>query len=105
VAAAPLRVPRLRERREDVPLLVWDTIHRRQPDLGRRIERVPDAVMHALADYAWPGNVRELGNVIERALILSTGATLRLDAAFGAAPRHSAGGSDALPPQEAAHPP
>ena len=75
----PIRLPPLRERIEDVPLLVWDLIQRRQHELGRRIQHVPDAAMQALCRYAWPGNVRELGNVIERALILSHGDVLQLD--------------------------
>jgi formate hydrogenlyase transcriptional activator len=78
----PIHVPPLRERPEDIPLLVWDWIHRRQGELGRRIERVPERAMQALVRYAWPGNVRELGNVIERAMILSPGPVLQLDAAF-----------------------
>ncbi len=68
------------ERAEDIPLLVWELIHRRQDELGRRIERVPEPAMRALCRYAWPGNIRELGNVIERALILSQGPVLELDA-------------------------
>ena len=75
----PIHLPSLRERREDVPRLVWFFIHRHQRELGRQITRVPQAVMDALQDYAWPGNVRELENVVERALIASSGDTLRLD--------------------------
>jgi transcriptional regulator with GAF, ATPase, and Fis domain len=76
----PITVPPLRERREDIPLLTWEIIHRRQHELGRRIEQVSDSAMQALCRYAWPGNIRELSNVIERALILSPGDELRLDA-------------------------
>ena len=83
----PIQVPPLRDRREDIPVLVWACINRRQSRLGRRIERVPKRAMEALMAYAWPGNVRELENVIERALILSTGSTLRLDETLGAAVR------------------
>jgi len=75
----PVRVPPLRERREDVPLLVWWFIQRRQGKLGRHVEKVPRRAMERLAAYSWPGNVRELENVVERALILSPGPTLRLD--------------------------
>ena len=85
LAAFPIRVPPLRERREDIPLLVWDLIHRRQAELDRHIEQVPAAEMRALVAAPWPGNVRELGNVIERALILSDGPVLRLDAVFTSA--------------------
>ena len=73
----PIQLPPLRERREDIPLLVWSIINRRQGELGRHIDEVPRRVMRALESYDWPGNVRELENVIERALILSTGSTLR----------------------------
>ena len=80
----PILVPPLRDRREDIPLLVWAIIERRQAELGRRVERVSKSIMDALSSYGWPGNVRELENVIERALILSPGSTLRLDEPFPA---------------------
>ncbi|MFI5314770.1 MAG: sigma 54-interacting transcriptional regulator [Myxococcota bacterium] len=80
ISPFPIRLPPLRERREDIPLLVWDLIHRRQHELGRRIEHISEDAMRALCRYSWPGNIRELGNVIERALILSQGSTLQLDA-------------------------
>jgi transcriptional regulator with GAF, ATPase, and Fis domain len=76
----PIQLPPLRERRDDIPQLAWFFIHRLQRELGRRITRVPSAVMDALQDHDWPGNVRELENVIERALIRSTDGTLQLDA-------------------------
>jgi DNA-binding NtrC family response regulator len=66
---------------------VWFFIHRHQRDLGRRIKKVPQAVMSALQQHAWPGNVRELDNVIERAMIRSTGDTLALDDGLGHAGR------------------
>jgi DNA-binding NtrC family response regulator len=74
----PIRLPSLRERREDIPALVWFVIQKRQRAMHRWIKVVPDSVMAALQNYSWPGNVRELENVIERALIHSTGHTLRL---------------------------
>ncbi len=78
----PIHVPSLQERAEDVPQLVWFFIHRRQRELGRRITKVPQAVMDTLRLYSWPGNIRELENVVERAMIASTGDTLQLDAAL-----------------------
>ena len=78
----PLTLPPLRNRPEDIPLLVWHYIERRQAPLGRRIERVPERVMRALCAYSWPGNIRELENVLERALILSDGSTLATDPMF-----------------------
>jgi transcriptional regulator with GAF, ATPase, and Fis domain len=78
----PLTLPPLRDRPEDIPLLVWHYIARRQAPLGRRIERVPERVMRAFCAYSWPGNIRELENVVERALILSDGPTLATDPMF-----------------------
>ena len=78
----PIKVPPVRERREDISSLVWFFIHNHQRELERRITRVPDEVMSALVRHDWPGNVRELENAIERALIRSTGDTLQLDATF-----------------------
>ena len=68
------------ERTDDIPRLVWFFIHRHQRDLGRQITKVPQSLMEALQRYPWPGNVRELENVVERAMIASTGDTLQLDA-------------------------
>jgi len=79
VGVFPIAVPPLRERREDIALLVWSFIERRRLDLGRPVQRVPKRVMDALVSYAWPGNVRELENVIERALILSRGSVLQME--------------------------
>jgi formate hydrogenlyase transcriptional activator len=74
----PIRVPALRERLEDIPALVWSIIRKRQGVLQRHIATVPADVMTALQQYSWPGNIRELENVIERALIHTTGDTLTL---------------------------
>jgi formate hydrogenlyase transcriptional activator len=81
----PIRLPSLRERYEDIPRLVWFFIHRHQRELGRHISKVPKAVMDALQQHAWPGNVRELENVVERAMIASSGDTLQLDGPVGGA--------------------
>ncbi len=78
----PVILPPLRERREDIPLLVEFFVERFARSLGRRIERIPKDTMKALEDYAWPGNVRELINVIERAVIVNTGPELRLAERF-----------------------
>ncbi len=82
----PIEVPPLRARRDDIPLLVWGIINRRQDQLQRKIARVRRTDMDALQAYDWPGNVRELQNVIERALILTTGDVLQLDGAFASVP-------------------
>jgi formate hydrogenlyase transcriptional activator len=74
----PIRLPPLRERREDIPALVWSIIRKRQQTLRRHITIVTDDTMTILQQHSWPGNVRELENVIERALIHSPGDTLML---------------------------
>jgi len=73
----PLPVPPLRERREDLPLLVRHFVDEYTRRMNRRIETIPPQVMEALTNYSWPGNVRELQNFIERAVILSPGSVLR----------------------------
>jgi len=78
----PLTIPPLRERAEDVPFLAWHFINAKQGALGRAIKRVPERLMRALETYAWPGNIRELENVIERALIVTSGPVLVIDAPF-----------------------
>ena len=74
----PVRLPPLRERREDIPGLTWYLIRKRQAAVHRRIDRVPPEAMALLQNHSWPGNIRELENVIERALIHSTDNTLIL---------------------------
>jgi transcriptional regulator with GAF, ATPase, and Fis domain len=78
LAVFPIEVPPLRLRRDDIPLLVWHVIAKRQGRLDKTVDAVPKSVMDAFVEYDWPGNVRELENVIERAMILSPGSTLRL---------------------------
>jgi formate hydrogenlyase transcriptional activator len=74
----PIRLPALRERKEDIPLLVRYLALRYGARLAKRIPAVSQATMDALQAYPWPGNVRELENVIERAMILSEGPELDL---------------------------
>lgn len=73
----PVRIPSLRERRDDIPALVRYFTQKHARSLGRAIERIPPAVMAALQAGQWPGNIRELENFIERSVILSTGAELK----------------------------
>ena len=75
----PIRAPALRERRGDIPLLVWFFVSELQHRLGKTIDEVSVRAMDALTAYDWPGNVRELKNIIERAMILSPGAVLELE--------------------------
>jgi formate hydrogenlyase transcriptional activator len=72
----PLMVPPLRERPEDIPLLVRHFVHQYGLHLNKQIDTIPVETMEALTRHCWPGNVRELQNVIERAVILSCGPAL-----------------------------
>ena len=74
----PIQVPALRERPEDVPLLVRYFVQKFSRRQNKTVEYVPADVMDALAGYSWPGNVRELENLIERAVLLSRGKELRV---------------------------
>jgi transcriptional regulator with GAF, ATPase, and Fis domain len=72
----PIHLPPLRERREDIELLIYHFIDRFNGALGRSVQSVPDAVMKELLARSWPGNVRELQNVIQRLMVLSSGREL-----------------------------
>jgi formate hydrogenlyase transcriptional activator len=72
----PLHMPALRDRREDIPMLVRHFVEKSGARLGRRIESVPDEALEAMRQWHWPGNIRELENFIERSVILSEGNVL-----------------------------
>jgi formate hydrogenlyase transcriptional activator len=72
----PIRIPPLRERRDDIPLLVRHFTQKYAQRMGKRIDSIPTATMQKLMRWEWPGNVRELENLVERSVILSTGRTL-----------------------------
>ena len=74
----PLTVPALRERRDDIPLLVRHFTQKYAQRLKRNITSIPSAALEALTAYDWPGNIRELQNVIERSVILTAGEELRV---------------------------
>jgi PAS domain S-box-containing protein len=74
----PIRVPALRERVEDIPLLVWHFVDRFAKTFGKRIETIGKSNMEALQRYSWPGNIRELRNVVERAMITASGPRLTI---------------------------
>ncbi len=74
----PIHVPPLRERAEDIPLLVTTFLREFEKKMDKKIRRVPSRVMDELRRYPWPGNIRELRNVIERAVIVTTGEKLNL---------------------------
>jgi PAS domain S-box-containing protein len=69
----PVRLPPLRERRDDIPLIVHFLVNKFSQRIGKRLDEVSRQMMQRLQDYPWPGNVRELENVLERAVILTTG--------------------------------
>ena len=79
----PVRLPALRERREDIPALVSHFVRQLAKKMGKEIETVPQDAMAALQNYDWPGNIRELRNVIERAMIITRGPALRLSDDMG----------------------
>lgn len=74
----PIVVPALRERSQDIPLLVTHFVHKFAARMGKAVRNVPEEVMFTLMRQEWPGNIRELQNVIERAVILSPGPDLHL---------------------------
>src|ERR1700723_217057 len=74
----PIQVPPLRERPEDIPLLVQHFVQQAARRMYKKIDTIPSETVDALIHYRWPGNIRELENVIERAVILSSGPVLRL---------------------------
>jgi formate hydrogenlyase transcriptional activator len=82
----PLTVPPLRERREDIPLLVWAFVKEFSNTMGKAITTIPKRIIDRMQAHGWPGNVRELRNVIERAMILATGPTLHIDQFDGPIP-------------------
>ena len=83
----PIEVPPLRERPEDIPILVeyFASLHGRR--LGKKVRRVEPASLERLVSYAWPGNIRELENVVERAIILGEEETLSIDEGLLGRPR------------------
>jgi PAS domain S-box-containing protein len=86
----PIQVPPLRERVEDIPLLVWRFVEEFSKSFAKPIESIPRENMAALQRYAWPGNIRELRNVVERAMIVATSTrlTIALPGPSSATARH-----------------
>jgi transcriptional regulator with GAF, ATPase, and Fis domain len=94
----PIAVPPLRERREDIPLLVEYFVKRFAEKMGKRIRTIDKRTLEACLEYPWPGNIRELQNIVERSMILCTGETFAIDVLWlsGTGPAH-ADGRTALP--------
>jgi DNA-binding NtrC family response regulator len=74
----PIRIPSLRERAGDIPLLVRHYMRKYAQRMNKRIETIPEETMAALCSYSWPGNIRELQNLIERSVILTPGSALQV---------------------------
>jgi DNA-binding NtrC family response regulator len=92
-----IRIPPLRERLEDVPLLAQEFLDRLAHELGRTVSGISEEALRILMDYGWPGNVRELENAVERALVTcKTGVLGAEDFAFLPRPAAAPGGA-ALP--------
>jgi transcriptional regulator with GAF, ATPase, and Fis domain len=89
----PITVPPLRERREDIPLLVWAFVDEFARTFNKNIESIDRENMDALQRYSWPGNIRELRNIVERAMIISTGPKLRIRLSAAAEPARDKGSS------------
>jgi len=75
----PINIPSLRERLDDIPLLVWSFVKELSKTMGKSIKNIPKMDMDLLQSYTWPGNIRELRNAIERAMILSKDGILRIE--------------------------
>jgi len=97
----PLNVPPLRERREDIRLLVMFFLPQFAGKLGKRVTTVTDETMERLLAYPWPGNIRELQNVLERSVILAEGPVLEIDPTMLPSPLSTA---EAAPPTPATTP-
>ena len=87
----PIRVPPLRERTEDIPMLVWRFVEEFSTAFGKRVESISKDNIELLQRYSWPGNVRELRNLVERAVITANGPrlTIALPQSSAAATRRS----------------
>jgi transcriptional regulator with GAF, ATPase, and Fis domain len=100
----PIGVPPLRERIADIPVLAAYFVTQLAAALGKRIDEIDPATVERLTRYRWPGNIRELRNVLERAMILSEGSTLRIEAGDLAAPPGAPGAASmSLTDMERAH--
>ena len=97
----PIVIPPLRSRKEDIPSLLWLFVNQFEKSLGKRIESIPKKSIEALMSYSWPGNIRELRNVIEHAMIMSTGTTLNITPPAEA--KHEQSGSYTLADTERRH--
>ncbi len=79
ISGVRVDVPPLRDRKDDIPVLVWHFVNLYAREVRRRVTRIDDRMLQRLLEYAWPGNVRQLRNTVRTALILGEGETLSLD--------------------------
>lgn len=96
----PITVPPLRDRREDIPLIVEHFIALLNREMGRSINAIPQKAMESLMEYHWPGNIRELSNVVERAYVLSTGSKLDIGGWFNPSKETAHPNKNIIPLQE-----
>jgi formate hydrogenlyase transcriptional activator len=99
----PIQVPPLRDRKEDIPALVWHFIRELGSRMGRNIESVRSSTMEGLQRYSWPGNIRELRNIIERSLIIFPGEVFQAEMPIGDESVHSQHVSSTLHEVEREH--
>ena len=99
----PIIIPPLRDRKEDIPLLVEAFVARYGRKLGKKITAIPKEVMRLLKEYPWPGNIRELESVIEGSLILSSGPVFHLADNLAAHMRPAEDRTDTLQDVEREH--
>jgi formate hydrogenlyase transcriptional activator len=99
----PIMLPPLRERGDDIPLLIEHFVEKFSRRQGKSIERIPDEVMETLKRHSWPGNIRELQNVIERAVIMTAGAELSPQATAHLTPNEESAPIRTLADAERAH--
>jgi len=98
LAVVPIHLPSLRDRREDIPLLVQSFIEQESEKLGQEVRPVEPELLRRFQSHDWPGNIRELRNAVERAVVMSQGDVIRLpDSGLGAA--EAAGGPAAASPR------
>ena len=96
----PIHVPPLRERKEDIPLLVQHFVNKFKQKMSKDINEISDETLQSLTEYHWPGNVRELASVIERAVVMSDDSILRIDREVFLASPVTVSGSEESPALE-----
>jgi formate hydrogenlyase transcriptional activator len=90
----PIDIPPLRERTEDIPMLVWHYVKMYARQMNKRVEKILPENMEALVNYCWPGNVRELQNVVERSMVVSSNGVLAISCPARPNPAHPSTGTE-----------